>query len=266
MSDKAITPRALAKFFSENTEKDKVINELFDFFKLDCLENLNLSASGTDELIQKFESSPSYNTELLASIIESIRSSQKAAVKREKQLSKEVASTIKESLLEDVSIKDMAKKMNISYYYMCHIFKNKYVEEADGKRTELDEEALAALRAKMQELRDTGMSKDNFESFAELNTDAKDGVTKNIGAGDFPVEIERIVLGLKDGEFSPVLETEEGFYVVKCVLAFDEDATAARKEEMIVERQDAMFATTFQRWKEQAEIIINEEKWAVLQP
>lgn len=126
MSDKAITPRALAKFFSENTEKDKVINELFDFFKLDCLENLNLSASGTDELIQKFESSPSYDTELLASIIESIRSSQKAAVKREKQLSKEVASTIKESLLEDVSIKDIAKKMNISYYYMCHIFKNRY--------------------------------------------------------------------------------------------------------------------------------------------
>ena len=126
MSDKAITPRALAKFFSENTEKDKVINELFDFFKLDCLENLNLSASGTDELIQKFESSPSYDTELLASIIESIRSSQKAAVKREKQLSKEVASTIKESLLEDVSIKDIAKKMSISYYYMCHIFKNRY--------------------------------------------------------------------------------------------------------------------------------------------
>lgn len=156
---------------------------------------------------------------------------------------------------------DEARQMKIQY-----IFKNKYVEEADGNRTELDEEALTALRAKMQELRDTGMSKDNFESFAELNTDAKDGVTKNIGAGDFPVEIERIVLGLKDGEFSPVLETEDGFYVVKCVLAFDEDATAARKEEMIVERQDAMFATTFQRWKEQAEIIINEEKWAVLQP
>lgn len=156
---------------------------------------------------------------------------------------------------------DEARQMKIQY-----IYKSKYTEDVNGSRTQLDEETLTALRTKMQELRDTGMSKDNFESFAELNTDGKDGVTKTIGAGDFPVEIERIVLGLKDGEFSPVLETEEGFYVVKCVLAFDEDATAARKEEMIVERQDAMFATTFQRWKEQAEIIINEEKWAVLQP
>ena len=156
---------------------------------------------------------------------------------------------------------DAARQMKIQY-----IFKDKYTEDENGERVLLTEEELAALRTKMQELRDTGMGKDNFASYAELNTDAKDGVTKTFGAGDFPAEVERIVMSLKDGEFSPVLETEEGFYIVKCVLAFDEDATAARKEEMIVERQDAMFAETFSRWKEQAEIVINEEKWALLQP
>lgn len=166
------------------------------------------------------------------------------------------------TLSVDTDIADeAARQMKIQY-----IFKDKYTDGENGERVLLPEEELAALRAKVQELRDTGIGKDNFASYAELNTDAKDGVTKTIGAGDFPAEIERIVLGLRDGEFSPVLETEEGFYVVKCVLAFDEDATAARKEEMIVERQDAMFATTFERWKEQAEIVINEEKWAVLQP
>lgn len=156
---------------------------------------------------------------------------------------------------------DAARQMKIQY-----IFKDKYTEGENGERVLLPEEELAALRTKVQELRDTGMGKDNFASYAELNTDAKDGVTKTIGAGDFPAAIEGIILGLRDGEFSPVLETEEGFYVVKCILAFDEDATAARKEEMIVERQDAMFAETFNRWKEQAEIEINEEKWANLQP
>ena len=156
---------------------------------------------------------------------------------------------------------DAARQMKIQY-----IFKDKYTEDENGERVLLPEEELTTLRTKVQELRDTGMGKDNFASYAELNTDAKDGVTKTIGAGDFPAEIERIIMGLKDGEFSPVLETEAGFYVVKCVLAFDEDATAARKEEMIVERQDAMFAETFNRWKEQAEIVVNEEKWAALQP
>lgn len=156
---------------------------------------------------------------------------------------------------------DAARQMKIQY-----IFKDKYTEGKDGERVLLPEDELTALRTKVQELRDTGMSKENFASYAELNTDAKDGVTKTIGAGDFPAEVERIVMSLKDGEFSPVLETETGFYVVKCVLAFDEDATAARKEEMIVERQDAMFATTFDRWKEQAQIVVNEEKWAELQP
>ena len=156
---------------------------------------------------------------------------------------------------------DEARQMKIQY-----IFKDKYTEGENGERILLAEEGMAELRTKMQELRDTGMGKENFASYAELNTDAKDGVTRNIGTGDLPTEIERIVMNLRDGEFSPVLETENGFYVVKCVLAFDEDATAARKEEMIVERQDAMFATTFSRWKEQAEIVVNEEKWAALQP
>ena len=35
---------------------------------------------------------------------------------------------------------------------------------------------------------------------------------------------------------------------------------------MIVERQDAVFAETFNRWKEQAQIVVNEAKWAELQP
>ena len=179
---------------------------------------------------------------------------------RNNTLALKVYESITLSVDTDIS-DDEARQMKIQY-----IFKDKYTEDENGERVLLSEEELTALRTKVQELRDTGMSKENFASYAELNTDAKDGVTKTIGAGDFPAEIERIVLGLRDGEFSPVLETEEGFYVVKCVLAFDEDATAARKEEMIVERQDAMFATTFERWKEQAEIVINEEKWAVLQP
>lgn len=166
------------------------------------------------------------------------------------------------TLSVDTDISDEeARQVKIEY-----IFKDKYVEKADGSRRLLGEDSLATLRTKVQTMRDNGMSKDNFASYAELNTDAKDGVTKNVGVGDLPAEVERVVMGLKDGEFSPVLETEEGFYVVKCVLAFDEDATAARKEEMILERQEAMFATTFSRWKEQAKIVVNEEKWAELQP
>lgn len=183
-----------------------------------------------------------------------------AQVYRNNILAMKVYESITLSVDTDIS-DDEARQMKVQY-----ILKDKYTEAADGSRKLLEGDALSELRAKVQELRDTGMGKDNFESFAELNTDAKDGVTKNIGAGDFPAEVEQIVMGLKDGEFSPVLETEEGFYVVKCILAFDEDATAARKEEMIVERQDAMFATTFQTWKEQTEIVVNEEKWNALHP
>lgn len=146
------------------------------------------------------------------------------------------------------------------------IYKRNFTEGEDGTKKPLSDEEMFALRTKMQELRDTGMTKENFGSFAELNTDATDGVQHFVGTGDLPQEAEQIVFRLQEGEFSPVIEASDGFYLYKCLTALDEDATAAKKEAMIEERQKETFERTFSSWKEKADIQINMEMWNSLMP
>ncbi len=180
-----------------------------------------------------------------------------------------IATKVYESitLSVDTDISDEeARQMKIQYIFKTKEKTLNDVEKENGVEEELTEEELSKLRTTMQTLRDTAITKEDFASYAKLNTDSSDGVEKYIGAGDLPDSVSKIVLTLKDGELSPVIETEEGFYIFKCITAFDEDATAARKEEMIVERQRERFSTTFTEWKAAAEVIIDEQQWEKLKP
>ena len=78
---------------------------------------------------------------------------------------------------------------------------------------------------------------------------------------DFPEEYEDKVLGLKAGQLSEVIETEDYFYIFYCVTEFDEDATQAKKEEIILLRQEEEFERCYKEWKEQIDIEVNEEVW-----
>ncbi len=144
------------------------------------------------------------------------------------------------------------------------IMKSKYTENEDGESVKLSGSALSDLRESTETLLAEGMQKSDFKTFAEMNTDSKDGVEITAGKGDLPEEVEDIAFSLQDGEFASVIETDDYYYIVKCISAFDEDATNARKEEIISERQEALFEETFAEWKEQAEVILNQELWAGL--
>lgn len=166
------------------------------------------------------------------------------------------------TLSVDVNIADEeARQITIQYF-----FKSKYKISAAGRKMLLDGNALKALKETMQELRNTAASKDNFKSLAEANTDAEGPVEMVIGTGVLEPSIETIVFSLKDGEISPVLETEEGYYVYKCVSAYDEDASQKRKEALIAERRENAFAELFDSWKKSSSVIIDNEKWNRVNP
>ncbi len=146
-----------------------------------------------------------------------------------------------------------------------YIFKSKYKTGESGIKVPLDETALQTLREKMQSLRTTGLTKSNFLSYAQLNTEAKEA-SIIVGAGSLSGQLEQIVLALSDGEFSPVIEDEDGFYIFKCIHAFDEEATMLRKEEILSKRQKEMFEKTFALWQEQAVVVVDEKKWESINP
>jgi len=66
----------------------------------------------------------------------------------------------------------------------------------------------------------------DFEELAErLAQDDDTSVTVEIGRGDLPAELNSAVLSMREGEVSDILESEQGFYVVKVLRSQFEKVT-----------------------------------------
>ncbi len=118
--------RILAEAIVKTTPKDNIINEVFRALRLDCLERCFLNASDLDTIIRSFEESPECDMDLLTEIIAYIRCGQETAQKKENTWVQSIVTYITEHVTEDISLEEIAANLNISYYYMCHIFREKY--------------------------------------------------------------------------------------------------------------------------------------------
>lgn len=61
---------------------------------------------------------------------------------------------------------------------------------------------------------------------------------------------------LGEGEFSEVIETEEGFYVIQLKSLFDEEATEQKKAVMLNEKKDEHYQEVYDAWREKAKVNI----------
>ena len=136
-----------------------------------------------------------------------------------------------------------------------------YKIDASGNKVFYEGEELTKLLSRVEALRTQALTTDNFYKLAEANTEDSAMLDFTGGVGDFPEKYEQQVLGLKAGQLSEVIETTDYFYIFYCVTEFDEDATQAKKEEIILERQEEEFKRCYQEWKEQIAIEVNDEVW-----
>ncbi len=136
MNAKILDNYKLADFFATNFEKNNIISAIFDHFRLDCLDRCNINPSRLDELIRKFNETEDCNVDVIASIIDIIKTGQACSLNKENEIINKIVSYVSEHLTEDLSIEAIAEKLNMSYYYMCHIFKNKYGISVNTFRTQ----------------------------------------------------------------------------------------------------------------------------------
>lgn len=133
--------------------------------------------------------------------------------------------------------------------------------DEESNLIEYTEEELAGLKA-------TAESIASAEDFDTAVTDAGYTVsTLSYGsAADDSVTMDATVLeaadALAEGEVSGVIETENAYYVVRLDSEYDEEATAAKKETLITEKQNSYYEDILSGWKEEATWTINEEEWA----
>ncbi len=133
-----------------------------------------------------------------------------------------------------------------------------------GVIVSLDEKERRTARKRASELRSAAAKTENFLEFAEANTEAEK-VEMTIGQDN--TELDRSIVttafSMKKGAISPVIGTGDGYYVLHCVDDNDEDATYARREAIIEERQTKMFKQKYKKWLGDYEVSISKSFWKI---
>ncbi len=66
---------------------------------------------------------------------------------------------------------------------------------------------------------------------------------------------------LKENEFSEVIETENGIYVLQLESEFDAEATESAKPAVLTKRQEDRYTELLEKWTKDTKIKVNEEVW-----
>lgn len=136
--------------------------------------------------------------------------------------------------------------------------------DEDGNTVELTEEELADKKAVLEAV--LAEAKEN----GDLSTAAEDfglsAVSANYGKDDSNLNADVVAAAeqLSDGEYSDVVESDNGYYVVCMDSTYDEEATQTKIDSILTTRKNEAYSGWLDPLKEAAVITVNEEQIGTL--
>ena len=126
--------------------------------------------------------------------------------------------------------------------------KNYDVSAADWQET--GNEFISAL--------DEAKEKGGFLKLAEEQQAPAHEYTFDSKTTDISKEIVAAADKLKEGEFAEIVESNGIYYVVQLISEFDKDATQAKKDQIVADRQAEKFESLYKPWQDATEIVIDD--------
>lgn len=154
--------------------------------------------------------------------------------------------------------------------YRDHVLSRKvYAEITRDVNTEVsdDEARIMTVQQILLDSRETAENvRERLEDGKEFVTLAsaysKDSqITYTFGRGEMPSAYEEAAFALENDQISDIIETEEGFYLIKCVNNFDRDATEVNKTAMVEKRRDEIFGKVYEELIANTPSEFNNKLW-----
>ena len=146
---------------------------------------------------------------------------------------------------------------------MDYVFLSTHVHKDDGSEQEFSDAELADMKKTIEKFQaDLSSGTKTFDECAEeaeldkvsITFDA-DSITPNTD-----LIAEAMTLGV--GQVTNIIEVEDGYYVGQVTSLLDQEATDAKKLDIIEEREQTLYNDLCAQWMEEAEITEYEEIWA----
>jgi foldase protein PrsA len=134
--------------------------------------------------------------------------------------------------------------------------------DEEGNSVEMTDEEKAEKKEKAEKLLEAVKGgQEMAEALTELGED-RSPTTSSYGAdnGYLADEVKEAADKLEDGQVADsVIETDGGYYVVKMVTTFDEEATERQKETILAQRKSDHYSEVLEGWKAEAKITTDSD-------
>ena len=188
----------------------------------------------------------------------------------EKQKISQAADEYYSALTDDQKAYMGVEKDDVEELCTAHVLSEKvYAEITKDVNTEVsDDEAriITIQQIRLDSLDNAEIVKARLDEGKDFGTVAaaynKDTQTTiTLGRGEKEAAYEEAAFSLENDEISDIIETSDGYYILKCVNNFDRDATEANKDTLIKKRRDETFNAAYEAMMADTPSEFNRHKW-----
>lgn len=142
-----------------------------------------------------------------------------------------------------------------------HILIKTYNADGQGGRIPYSQEAKEEAYQKALDIRE--MAVDGEHDFEELAAQYSEdtNITYSFGKGEMDQAFEDAAFLLETNAVSPVVESEAGYHIIKCISTFNREETEANKVKIVEQRREKEFGQEYGAFVKTLTKQLNEELW-----
>lgn len=141
------------------------------------------------------------------------------------------------------------------------IFMRTGTMDSEGNITAYSDAMKAEALDKMNSVRELAISGE--QGFTELagKYSEEENIRISLKKGEGDAMLEKVIFSLQTDEISEIIETSQGYYLLKCISTFDKAQTDANKLVLIEKRKNEAFSKEYDAFVDRLARKLNEKLW-----
>lgn len=147
--------------------------------------------------------------------------------------------------------------------------KKLYLFLTEGIDEEVSDDEARVIRVQQIYVTDADIARmvqqklDNGDDFAAVAStyNKADEIETVVARDDLPQEVENIAFNLENGAVSDMVETDSGYYFIKCLNKLEEQLTEDNKDNIRQKRRIELFDNEYQNFVDESTFIMNNTLW-----
>lgn len=241
----------------EENIKETVLAQLAQQKTMNLLARQNGVALSEEEEARVMQAAETY----FQSLSEEEKSALQITVKDVEELYREyaLARKVYQYIIKDINPEisdDEARTITVQYIYF-----RTCVLDGTGKKIEYSEEEKQEVLRKSEEVRFQLKNEEaDFEELILKYSDSEEG-TCSFGKGEKDQAFEDAAFNLETDEISDIVETPDGYYLIKCISTFNRTETDANKVKIVEKRREEVFGQEYEDFVAALTRNLNEDLW-----